>query len=417
MHELIDRLDNAAWKDLLHRILAAKDDAKMLINELADILRRQPVPEPFGKISARDAAHLVEIGMLTQFPPHPFSAWHVNNSLLFWFVTIRHPVLAKVVALRYEDCPEALRPYALTIVAAQPDEGAVLTLRDIVVEFGLPSSMMPRFFWELSRNIEHFAQTLPLLVTKAGKHIPEVVNLVNEALEKKLLTSEDFAVAADDIRAQTRELLEIVIPAQQEHGVQWRYQDEYRSAASRLGPWIDLFGHLPCDEEVLRQMRQLEDPYLLGCLVSTLLRWHCEPDADLIRAVARDPIQRTGLFRVLRRRPDLYPPEFRNFVSFAESDMARWILNDCGTEAEALDLVSIFRSEGDDGTASYACLWRFRMDGEEFAGVSGPYPSRDSDEPLLGEGTFSRFEPWASKSPEEHLLAISDTLKAWQACR
>src|SRR5690554_5086090 len=137
MRELIDQLDNAAWKELLLGILAAKDDATPLIDQLAAMLRRGRVEDRFGRISARDAARLIQIGMLTKFPPHPFSEWYANSELLFWFVTLRHPVLARAVFERYAQCPEPLKPYALTIVAAQPDEGAVKILEEIVAGFGL----------------------------------------------------------------------------------------------------------------------------------------------------------------------------------------------------------------------------------------------------------------------------------------
>jgi hypothetical protein len=48
------------------------------------------------------------------------------------------------------------------------------------------------------------------------------------------------------------------------------------------------------------------------------------------------------------------------------------------------------------------------------AGVSGPF--RRSDQPTteaLGE-TFSSFDPWDSKKPEQHVGNIRDLMKRWR---
>ncbi len=45
--------------------------------------------------------------------------------------------------------------------------------------------------------------------------------------------------------------------------------------------------------------------------------------------------------------------------------------------------------------------------------MSGPFLQEDAPSAEAYGDTFSRFDPWDPKTPEEHLEAIPDSLDTW----
>ena len=90
----------------------------------------------------------------------------------------------------------------------------------------------------------------------------------------------------------------------------------------------------------------------------------------------------------------------------------KWLAHpgELGREPDALERMAVLAREG-----QVVYVWRFRIGRKPWqAAVSGPYPA-DAVGPLAGESTFSRFDPWAGKTAEEHARTIDKTLADWRA--
>jgi hypothetical protein len=145
-----------------------------------------------------------------------------------------------------------------------------------------------------------------------------------------------------------------------------------------------------------------------------------EPDSSEIKRLAAEPLTRNELHDVLLffQRLDLFPNEYHNAQSFAESDMVRWLChpNELECEPDEIELMGIVtREQGKDKTKVEYFVYRFRMHEPHWAakdgwlaGVAGPYQVH---EPMpRAVATFSRFEAYDSKSLEEHVAFSHDKL-------
>jgi hypothetical protein len=90
--------------------------------------------------------------------------------------------------------------------------------------------------------------------------------------------------------------------------------------------------------------------------------------------------------------------------------MTEWLLYpaELGCEPDELELVHTEWLDKRKRLAMF--VWKFRTGKKPwFAGVSGPHELRGEPGPLAGHLTFSRFEPWDSATPQEHLERSAGT--------
>ncbi|MCP4899481.1 MAG: hypothetical protein GY906_21150 [bacterium] len=143
------------------------------------------------------------------------------------------------------------------------------------------------------------------------------------------------------------------------------------------------------------------------------LKEHRDPDTADLKRFADHPRTRNVLYTVLagEDRSDLFPAEFLNVDAFAESDMVFWLChgNELGTAPDAIELMDKIRKTTEiDSREVVYYVFRYRTFAPHWAsedgwlaGVSGPFLH---EEPCatVRPGTFSRFESYDSKTPEEH---------------
>jgi hypothetical protein len=118
----------------------------------------------------------------------------------------------------------------------------------------------------------------------------------------------------------------------------------------------------------------------------------------------------------------LFPEEFRTQAALAESNMVNWLMfpTELGRAPDEIELMHVATMDTEDGLVDYY-VFRFRTlelhwgakDGW-MAGVSGPFLQKDAPSTVAYGDTFSRFDPWDSKKPEEHLEAILGNLDEWE---
>jgi len=140
----------------------------------------------------------------------------------------------------------------------------------------------------------------------------------------------------------------------------------------------------------------------------SLLRHECEPAKEDIMDIAANSETRNWFYNALVKmgRSEIYPEEYRNQKSFAESNMVEWLVypTELGRMPDEIELMNVF-----DIDEKEYYLFRFRCQSSEhwkekgwMAGVAGPFDKRNSPTTLAEGHTFSHFENWESKQPREH---------------
>lgn len=148
--------------------------------------------------------------------------------------------------------------------------------------------------------------------------------------------------------------------------------------------------------------------------VVTALAAGREPDPHDLFAYARDRVTRKVLYDALEfhKKLHLFPKEFFTCEAMAEADLVAWLFhpNELGSPPDEIELTMRIPAPSGQHASSYYFLFKYRMmpphwaakDGW-MAGVAGPYDLK-ADPVSSAPGTFSRFEAYDSRKPEEHVL-------------
>jgi hypothetical protein len=132
-------------------------------------------------------------------------------------------------------------------------------------------------------------------------------------------------------------------------------------------------------------------------------------EADLV-TFARDRRTRQVLYDALEHHDKLalFPKEFLTWDAFAEADLVGWLghPNELGAAPDEIELMATLpapRAQGHYFLFRYRTLAPHWAAGDGWmAGVAGPYDLTAVPRPF-GPGTFSRFEAYDSRTPEEHV--------------
>jgi hypothetical protein len=202
----------------------------------------------------------------------------------------------------------------------------------------------------------------------------------------------------------------------------WRWDDEYLETRSLAGLVTDVLGHTQTSraDEYLAEALSYRDPRIKAFAVIGLLRHGKAVEAADILAIASDAENRNMFYRGLKeiKRESLFPPNYRNQASFAESDMVGWLTypTELGRAPDEIELMAIVPGKSSDGPTNYY-LFRFRTREPHWsakdgwmAGVSGPFLTADEPTTESNGDTFSSFTPWDSKTPAEHVASVTESL-------
>jgi len=137
-------------------------------------------------------------------------------------------------------------------------------------------------------------------------------------------------------------------------------------------------------------------------------------EADLV-AFASDRATRRVLYDVLdhQSKLHLFPRSFLTWEAMAEADLAAWLNHpkELGSPPDEMDLMSRVRAPG-AGPDTHYFVFRFRTKPPHWAakdgwlaGVAGPYDLSQDPTPYAS-GTFSQFESFDSRTPEQHVETI-----------
>jgi hypothetical protein len=140
-----------------------------------------------------------------------------------------------------------------------------------------------------------------------------------------------------------------------------------------------------------------------------------DPDPGDLERFARDRTTRRVLYDALERHEKLasFPAVYRTPEAIAEADLVLWLThpNELAAVPDEVELMAALPAPGPAFEGQRYFLFRYRTHPPHWAakdgwlaGVAGPY-AVEGPATAGAPGTFSRFDPYDSKTPEEHVLA------------
>lgn len=261
-----------------------------------------------------------------------------------------------------------------------------------------------KYFYEIGLVTLAYSKSGKIDLLENEVYINQLINLYNEAAisEQKLALDND-------------------IP-------NWFYNDDYNEIRSNNALILDILGYTSSEQaiELLQNSLLSKDPRIVYFAISSLLNHNIEIDNNYITFVAKDNEMRKWLFSLLKEKK---LTTFLNSVEFSQenlaiSDMVNWLIypTELATAPDQIELLKVIRmdTKSENGLIDYY-IFKFRTNEPHWAakdgwlvGVSGPflvkdYPSIDS----YGD-TFSSFEPYDGRDPEEYLGNVQEILDKWK---
>jgi hypothetical protein len=199
--------------------------------------------------------------------------------------------------------------------------------------------------------------------------------------------------------------------SKRQHAAHWLEDKDYGEVRERASLLLDLLRCVPGDTVIPELTAQLgnPDPRLVFFAAKSLRALgHDVPDEALAR-VAASAEMRTWLIQELEKTHELerIPARYRSQAAIAESDMVQWLAypTELGHVPSAISLGKVVSTQTDSGVVD-VYVFKIKTDDGWVAGVAGPYVRADEPTTESGGATFSAFEPWDSKTPEQHAAQI-----------
>jgi len=253
-----------------------------------------------------------------------------------------------------------------------------------------------------------------------------------EFCDKGLLTKDKMALRARSLLAAYRTERDWLVPRQRPRGVGWMWTDDYQAHRHTASFLLDLAACLPLSEvesNLTFALLSFRDPRLMYFALTSLLAHGRPLSPAAIATVAASAETRDLLFDKLKEKDlaELIPARYRTQAALAESNMVAWLAypTELGRVPDQIELKKVVAvdTDSDDGILDYY-LFRFKTLPPHWAakkgwiaGVAGPFVRKDGPNTDANGGTFSEFERWDARTPDEHLGSIRELLDDWRKRR
>lgn len=194
-----------------------------------------------------------------------------------------------------------------------------------------------------------------------------------------------------------------------------RWSEVYLNIRNMMSILLDIFSFLEFEfvENELIEALSFEDNRLKAFAIQSLLAHGKDVNENILFEVASDDETRNFLYGFLIEfdKEELFPRDFRNQKDIAVSELTNWLLypTELGHTPSEIEFMEVIERYDEELGVVNFYLFRFKSDILNWedvgwvVGVVGPY-IKESEPTLENHGyTFSNFETWDSKKPEEHL--------------
>lgn len=363
---------------------------------------------------------------VNDFPPRKYEFEDSRTDLIAAASKSARVEYIPLVQENFAKYPEKGRFWALKLLTLIPEGKGILPLLNLIrthANDGLITDLPTELERNPAKSHILFPEMLQFNKTKIGMKIYHIC----------LTCCEAGYLSAATLEGHTFEFLEYyrnikckIWPQQKSSGLSWMWEDEYSEWRFHAALLLDLMAFFPAHDihSELSDALKFSDPRIkLFAAISLLRIRKAIPDSE-IEIIAANAETRNWLFRLLSKieRPELFPKKFRTQELFAESDMVNWLifpteLARVPDEIEFMKIVSIPTPR--NGPLDYY-VFRFRTHEPHWsakdgwtAGIAGPYLQKNAPTQKSYGDTFSRFDPWESKTPEEHVGNIRELLARW----
>ncbi len=244
-----------------------------------------------------------------------------------------------------------------------------------------------------------------------------------DSLKANVYTTGDLGTIADTIDRDALFLLHKAQKYQQAGtGKNWIWDNyTYQIIRIHFGLMLDMFGYINTQKsnEILKGALKLEDNNLKLFAALSLIRLDEKVAPEVLENIAADDEDRLPLSVNLlgMQKGGLFPDKYNTQELLAQSDMVIWLIypTELGRTPDEIAFEKKQRVEENGEQMDYY-LFKFRSTDTAFAndgwmaGVSGGYLVKDEPTPYAMGSTFSSFEKWEAKTPEQHLESITGLL-------
>ena len=188
---------------------------------------------------------------------------------------------------------------------------------------------------------------------------------------------------------------------------------------------LELLGYLRSTHTLvlLKEMTvSNNDLRLVCCAAASLVRLGVTVDDEYLERIAKSPLTRNWLYDrlALIGRSDVFPETFKTQEAFAESSVVHWLAfpTELGQQPDEIRLMEVIDvSENDERLQYYVFQFRssqppWAAEKGWMAAMAGPYVIDDVS--TDGMWTFSAYERWSEKTPEEHVAHMRAVLHSWE---
>jgi len=372
-------------------------------------------------------------GATQKFPPRMWDWLDSSGDLIRAAAEAPNPEYISVIRDCFVEYSPKGKVEALYLLSLLSDRNAALAFMDLLHEHAR-SGQIPRLALIQIQNSPHHPDIFfPRILdyTDIEEFSWDIRLLLLNYLEAGLVDTDRISDYAKVIEKDYVTLAENLMRLQKNEGNDWIWEDEYQELRREASLCLDLLGYF-WDESVkdlLRSALSYNDPRLKYFAAVGLLRQSEVVEQRHLHNIAASPEMRNWFYDRLVKmdKVSLFPEEFKTQRAFAESNMVNWLTypTELGRAPDEIELMHIgtFDTETEDGLIDYF-VFRFRTfephwaakDGW-IAGISGPFLRKDSPSTESYGETFSQFEPWESKSAQEHLGDIQETISRWREYR
>jgi len=271
------------------------------------------------------------------------------------------------------------------------------------------------------------------------KHVRQIVEGLagdEEAREKAFFSLLDLCKSSyrtsnfpASVRAEAlstyAELKKILFPAQQKEGQAWMFEEDYIDPRAGASLILDILGYFPGadTESELQEALSYDDPRLKFFAATSLLQLGIDVAPRHIFQVAASPEMRNWLYDRLVElgKESLYPIALKTQEAFAESNLVQWLAypTELGAAPDEIQLMDVVNIGSPERPMDYY-VYRFRTfpphwaaDKDWMAGLAGPFSRREAPTTQAQGYTFSTFDPWDSRTLDEHIESTLKLLNEW----
>lgn len=338
--------------------------------------------------------------------------------------------LVPIVAEVFPKLPGEAQTEALHLLMEVEDRSGAETLIRLLVGLKKARRPIPPFQTAALRKAPRHADVYfpAMLEFATSENRSEIYAALLAALEAKAVEPRRVAQGVRKLRAAWIPLRAAARRAQASGKADWLWQTDYQEPRETGGILLDAFGYIEDDglRRALREALQIDDPKLQCFAAVSLLRLGERVAPEVIGRIAASPEQRNVLYALLERagKAAAFPARWRTREAFAESEMVGWLCypTELGRPPDEIELMRVVSADLGAGRGVHEWyLFRFRTHQPHWAakhgwltGVAGPFKRSDAPSPTAHGDTFSQFERWDSKKPEEHVRAIREMIQEWQ---